>query len=410
MLILIGVSTFLIVVASPVLAGGVGGSRLQLLGVSHPPRRGVRGAVRGGRSGPEAGVGGSLLPALADGVPYAVPVVAMIVALWILIETPRLLAWAGLTSSTLRSDPWLGWAIGVSVGGCGAMWVIAHSGYSQHHLLDGDRRPVHWVVTVTSAVRLIPAATRVRALLLPIVVGGALPAALTSYLLREYYPVELTGSSVSGLTSRLAPYGILLLVGAAVIGVFLLARATRRFSLPILTVVTAFVLGAAVPAALVPLRAGLAEPVPVRNADRYPSTEQAVAAQWLESHSDPEAVVATNMFCWPMGRVEPDCPLRFTWLGGIGGRRMVLGDWSFSAWTQQSYEEGSGMSARPSPWPERLELSLGAAAEDPSGPRCSGRLRRDYWARWLFFDTGATKTRSDSSSGSREPGATRAPT
>ena len=386
MLILIGVSILLIVVASPVLAGSVGGSRLQLLAFASSDV-GYAGLYEEGDP-VLAGIGGWLLPALADGVPYAVPVVAMIVALWILIEIPRLLAWAGLTSSTLRSDPALGWAIGVSVGGCGAMWVVAHSGYSQHHFWTGTVA-LSTVVTVTSAVRLIPAATRVRALLLPIVVGGALPAALTSYLLREYYPVELTGSSVSVLTSRLAPYGILLLVGAAVIGVFLLARANRRFSLPILTVVTAFVLGAAVPAALVPLRAGFTEPVPVRNADRYPSTEQAIAAQWLEGHSDPEAVVATNMFCWPMDRVEPDCPLRFTWLGGIGGRRMVLGNWSYSQATQQGYTETTRMTQQPSPWPERLELSR-EVVTDPTWANL-GRLRRDYQARWLIVDTRASE-------------------
>jgi PAS domain-containing protein len=121
----------------------------------------------------------------------------------------------------------------------------------------------------------------------------------------------------------------------------------------------------------------------------YVSPEQSQAALWLQRHSAPTSVVATNEFCWPMGRDVPDCEKNSAWLSGISGRRLVLGDWSYTSANMSAYDGTVPLTQMPSPWPDRLALSK-QAVENPT-PEVLHRLRAVYGARWIFADRRATR-------------------
>jgi hypothetical protein len=89
-----------------------------------------------------------------------------------------------------------------------------------------------------------------------------------------------------------------------------------------------------------------------------------------------------------MGRDTPHCRINSAWLGGLSGRRMVLGDWTYTSASMSRYNGTAQLDRMPTPWPERRRLST-QAVEHPT-PQLLGRLRRDYGARWIFADTRAT--------------------
>jgi hypothetical protein len=110
---------------------------------------------------------------------------------------------------------------------------------------------------------------------------------------------------------------------------------------------------------------------------------------WLQRHSAANAVVATNIFCWPMGKDTPDCMMNSTWLAGLTGRRMVLGDWTYTSANMGRYDGTVQLNRLPAPWPERRRLSTQAV--DQPTPQVLAQLRRNYGTRWIFADTRATK-------------------
>jgi hypothetical protein len=389
MLVVVAASALLVLVASPVLIGSTGGSHFQFFALLTSDPSYAR--LLGGRP-VLPGAGGWILPAVADGQPNAVPIVVMLLLLWTLTELPRLLCLAGLAVAPLRRDPGVVWGAGVVTGGWGGMWVLAHSGYGQHYFWTVTVA-MATVVVVTNAARLLPKDQRARAFIAPLAMM-ALPAVLTVALLRTRPPVDLAGTTASIVLGRLGPYAVLLGVGlATTAAMVVLRRVGRVWSLPLLTAVTAFALAAALPSAVTALRneserPGGAQPRVGVNF-YYVSAEQQRAALWLNQHSPSAAVVATNMFCWPMGRDVPACQTGFTWLSGLSGRRLVLGDWAYSSATTRNYTGIGRVDQQPSPWPERQELSL-AAVRTPS-PAVLDRLTRDYGASWLFVDTRASK-------------------
>jgi hypothetical protein len=385
----IAMSAVLAAAAAPVLTGSTGGSHPQLLALVTIDPSYAR-LLDGDRVVP--GAGGWLVPALADGLPDAVPVIAMLLLVWVLSETPRLLSLAGLTTRPLRADPGVRWACGVVAGGYGAMWVLAHSGYSEHYF---------WTVTValgtvlsiTNAVRLLPAARRAWTLVLPVVLVAA-PGMVAAHLTTTLDRVDLDGPTWAVIVGRLRPYALMgaALVVSMVVAV-LLRVLVRRWSLPMLTAVTAFALGACLPIAFLTVRDARpprTDPLPkVGRSYAYVSPEQSRAALWLQRNSATTSVVATNQFCWPMGRDTPNCLINSAWLSGISGRRLVLGDWTYTTANFSAYDGTVPINRMPSPWPERVALSR-QAVENPT-PEVLQRLRRDYGARWIFADRRATR-------------------
>jgi hypothetical protein len=381
------VSAVLAAVAAPVLTGSTGGSHLQLFALVTIDPSYAR-LLDGEPVVP--GAGGWLVPALADGLPDAVPVIAMLLLVWLLTETPRLLSLAGLGARPLRSDPGIRWACGVLAGGYGAMWVLAHSGYSEHYFWTVTVA-LGTLLTVTNAVRVLPAARRASTLVLPVVLVAA-PGVVAAYLTTTFDPVDLDAPTWSVIGGRLRPYALML--GALIVAmllVLLLRVLARRWSVPMLTAVTAFALAACLPVAF--LTVWDAQPPrgkpKVGRTYAYVSPEQSKAALWLRRNSASTSVVATNQFCWPMGRDRPSCLVNSAWLSGISGRRLVLGDWTYTTATMDAYDGTVPINRMPSPWPERVALSK-QAVENPT-PAVLQRLRRDYGARWIFADRRATR-------------------
>ena len=379
---------------APILAGSTGGSRLQLFALmtidpSYIELYGDQQVLPGS--------GGWLVPALAERVPDAVPIVAMLLIIWVLAETPRLLSLMGLLSPDLRRDPAVWWACALGAGGYAAMWVLAHPGYSQHFFWT-VANPLMTVVTVTNAVRLLPAARRARTLLAPAMVV-AVPALVAAYLTTRGAPVSVTAPASEVVAGRLKPYAVVLsALAIALVLALLLRRLVEASAVPLLTAVTIFCLAAALPAPFVQLKN--AEPpqwqplptVGVREnpvSYQYVSPEQSAAALWLGQHSAPTSIVATNIFCWPMGEDPPSCPVNSMWLSGISGRRTLLSDWGFSVASLSDYDGTRPMDEHPSPWPERRELSV-AAVQSPTREVLS-RLREDYQVRWIFADDRASR-------------------
>jgi hypothetical protein len=330
------------------------------------------------------------VPALAERLPGAVPVVASVLLLALLGQVPRLLSLAGLAARPLRADPGVRWACGVLVGGFGAMWVLAHPAYGQHYFWTVTLA-LATVLTVTDAVRLLPASRRARTLIGPVAVLAA-PSLVLSYLATRGR-VDLDGPMRSVIEGRLLPYA-LVLAGPAVGALLtvLLRRVAPGWSLPMLTSVTACALAACVPIAAVQVRDArpprLDPPPRVGVTEGYVSPEQQRAALWLNRHSAPTSVVATNVFCWRLGQRDDGCDVNSMWLSGLSGRRMVLSDWTFSSATEAAYDGTRPLNRMPAPWPERRRLSLEAVA-NPT-PQVLERLRRDYGARWVFADRRAS--------------------
>jgi hypothetical protein len=385
----LGVSAALVVGAAPVLAGSTGGSHFQLLALVSIDPSYVR--LFGGEPVLPA-AGGWLVPALAQHLPNAVPVIAMLLVVWLLTETPRLLSLAGFLVRPIRTDPGVLWGCGVVAGGYGAMWALAHPGYSEHYFWTVTIG-LSTVLTVTNAARLLPAPGRARTLVAPMTTVAVL-GAVAAYTTTTFGPVNLDAPVQSVLEGRLRPFALMVAALAVALLVTVLFRMLRRrWALPLLTAVTTFSLAASLPVAFLQLQAArppTMDPLPkVGVSYPYISPEQQRAALWLQRHSAANAVVATNIFCWPMGKDTPDCMMNSTWLAGLTGRRMVLGDWTYTSANMGRYDGTVQLNRLPAPWPERRRLSTQAV--DQPTPQVLAQLRRNYGTRWIFADTRATK-------------------
>ncbi|MBA3529922.1 MAG: hypothetical protein H0T91_11575, partial [Propionibacteriaceae bacterium] len=184
----VGFSALLALGAAPILTGSTGGSHLQLLALVSIDPSYAR-LLDGKPVVPAAG--GWLVPALAERLPDAVPIIAMLLVVWVLTETPRLLSLAGLVVQPLRSDPGVLWACGLVSGGYAAMWVLAHPGYSQHYFWTVTLA-FSTVLTVSNGARLLPASRRARTLIVPLILVSV-PAVVAAYLTTTGDPVDLDG-------------------------------------------------------------------------------------------------------------------------------------------------------------------------------------------------------------------------
>jgi len=386
---LVAASALIAAVAAPFLTGSTGGSHLQLFALVTSDPSYAR--LLDGRP-VIAAAGGWLVPALADRLPHAFAVVGMLLLAWLLTETPRLLSLVGLAARPLRRDPGLRWACGVLLGGYAGMWVLAHPGYSQHYFWSVTLA-LATVVTVTNAVRVLPASRRARTLVPPLLLV-AVPGLLAGYLTTTGARVDLDGPTRAVIEGRLRPYALVLAaLAVAILATFLLRRVARRWSVPLLTAVTAFALAASLPVAA--LQVQRSRPPQLKAGQkvgvvyRYVSPEQQRAALWLNRNSTLTSVVATNVFCWRMEVRTDGCAINSMWLSGLSGRRMVLSDWSFSSVTSARYDGTRPPNSMPTPWPDRLRLSR-AAVENPT-PQVLGRLRTEFGATWLFADRRASR-------------------
>lgn len=388
--LLTAIPVLLVPIAALAVVGSTGGSRLQLFAtLSLDPALGEA----AGNPVTLPGHGGWLAPALANGSGHVWAVGAGLLALFILVELPRLIGLASPLNSTLRHDLGTWWCTGVVGSGFAGLWVLAHPGYSQHYFWR-IVIPLGIVLSVTMVVRLLPGSSR-RALpaVVVVVVAGIAAAAVSA--VADPHPVLLDPTKVIdyAVSDRLVPYALAAAVLAVAIVVLRLVSPRLRWaSVPAVALVTCFVcaMGTTMSgfelARTVQYRSELSAVDPFGS--RYVTGAEQRAALWLGTNSGPTDVVATNVFCVPV-RYRPTCKHVAFWLSGLSGRQLFVGPWAYTEKSLNQYGVGGNLTydRLPSPWPDRVDLSL-EAVRSPSSTVTSDLQKRGV--KWIYADRRAT--------------------
>jgi hypothetical protein len=278
---------------------------------------------------------------------------------------------------------------GAVAGGWGVFLVLAHPALSQGYfsLLAGAVASVFgaWALAVA-----IPSTAGGGRRVGVVLAGGAFIGAAAVTLGRLVTPALPIGqkgfAQKGGLAATVASFAtpVVLVCAVTVAGLVSWAVVRRRVAGlrgwgPGL-VLAAFVLGGPAYGAAEVVRSGLVNLVADRAVPEGVrlrlSPGAAAAMAWVERHTPPDAVLATNRHC-VTGLERPRCPAVAFWVSGLGGRRTVLEGWS--------YTSAATWMGAPSPFPERLAVN-DAVFTDPSTQTIE-RLRREYGASWLVADT-----------------------
>jgi hypothetical protein len=378
----------LIPVAAVAVFGSTDGSRVQLLQtLSLDPA--FDEAV--GFADNLPGRGGWLAPDLAGASSDVWAVVVGLLALYVLTELPRLIGLVGPLGS-LRDDPAMWWCAGVVGSGFAGLWVLSHPGYSQHYF---------WrivialgiVLTVAMIARLLPASPGRGWPAIAVVglAGIGVGAAFT-------YPWPLMPEPVEemsyDMTDRLEPYAVA--AGIVAVTILLLRLGSNRrgwTKVPALALVACFVCAAGATTAVYDLGRSVrlaweGDPVVSPEDHRYVSGDEQRAALWLNEHSDEDDLVATNVFCVPVG-YRTGCHHASFWVQALTGRQLLVGGWAYTEQNLTAYGRGGDVRYHrlPSPWPDRVALSL-RAVQSPNAEVISELERRGV--RWIFADRRAT--------------------
>jgi hypothetical protein len=381
----------LIPVAAIAVIGSTGGSRLQLFQTLalDPAFTEVTGV-----SVSLPGRGGWLAPGLAGSSVHVWATSLGLLALFVLTELPRLIGLLSPISAPLRRDPGTWWCTGVVGSGFCGLWVLAHPGYSQHYF---------WrivislgiVLTVTMIVRLVPDPPR-RAFPAVLVtsLAGVVTAAAFDAADRQSLGLPSLPKGSYAVQERLVPY---LVAIAVVVGTILILRLlSARLGwtrVPAVALVACFVCAAGATSAAYDLersvRHARTEKQVVNPASsRYVSGDEQRAALWLNEHSNPNDVVATNVFCVP-AVYRVDCRHAAFWVAALTGRQLFIGGWAYTEKNLFAYGRGGDVPYQqlPSPWPDRVALSL-EAVRSPSAAAITALERQGI--RWIFADHRAT--------------------
>lgn len=106
------------------------------------------------------------------------------------------------------------------------------------------------------------------------------------------------------------------------------------------------------------------------------------AARYIDEHSDPDDVVATNVHCrHPQAE---RCDNRNFWVSGYTRRQVVIEGWGYTARTNDQGTTHSPNAFLPNPYTTQLRIN-DAAFESPS-LQTLGRLVSTYSVDWLFVD------------------------
>jgi hypothetical protein len=104
------------------------------------------------------------------------------------------------------------------------------------------------------------------------------------------------------------------------------------------------------------------------------------AATWIEEHSDPYDIVATNVHCRkPAAKL---CDNRNFWVSAYTERRIVIEGWGYTQTTNGDYSADTRNAYIPAPDPQRLKIN-DAAFLHPSAATVN-RLVQTYDVRYLF--------------------------
>lgn len=385
----VGSCLVLAFLASTAVTGSTGGSRIQFLHTI-TPSPGFAGLIDEPR--PVPGSGGWLAPVLSLDVPGTWEVGLAAALAVVLAGSCKLVGVLGLVNATIRADPAWWFASGIVVAGFVGMWSLAHPGFSQIYFWS-DVGPLGFALAVAAALLLAPAQSRVRTLVpLGVVTLMGVAAGILATARLHHRP---TGTAAQRAVDLMIPIG--LVVGTVLLlatAQWALSRGRPRPISAMTLVVTVLVASAAVAAS--PTIAETISPAVDRRPISAPrgatlvSAAEQRSALWLRSHSAERDVVATNVMCLPPRFVE-GCNSKAFWVAALTGRRLLLGGWAYTA-ASLSADPSTSYAYRPSPWPDRLRLSL-AATENPT-PQVIARLR-SYGVRFIFADRRAGRVSPD---------------
>lgn len=371
-------------VASFALVGSTGGSRIQFLAALRVQP--FYQAITGDKSYPASG--GWVLPSLASGDARMLLFAAMLVAWYLLIDGPRLLALLGTTVLPARADPAYWWAGGCIAAGTCITLVFSHTGYSEYHFL----RTVATLGSVTAvavAARILGDEIRHRRVWGPLTLAAA-AGFVTAWLIRWLWPDGRIVTTLGDVfVALLMPFLLLALVGTAVVLAVRLVVSPRRWSTGLVVHSMVFVVAASLPAQLSVLThsvyaAATHEPVMVDQTSRFYLTEdEQQAALWLHDNAAVTDVVVSNVFCMPT-RYKPGCPDDAFWISGLSGTQQYLGGWAYTAENLERTNHKTSFLLQPPPWPDRLRDSLDAV-ERPT-PQLLARLAGTSGVDWIVAD------------------------
>lgn len=325
------------------------------------------------------GLGGFLLPGMANASAAGWLFIIGLVVWWALMQAPRLIGLvlppSGPDGVVDRTDPGRWLLGGIVVVGAGGLWTFAHPSLSQGYFFTG-------VLPAAAALTAWALTDRVRNWW--IALAGALAGAVWQLFAPEFGPPARP--SVTGWAWALA---VPVLTTAAVIVVAMLiavaiwrSRAVR--ALPVLLI--AAVAGGSVANAVYQIGGG-AVTVPPKRTTVTPTTITAAemrAALWLDRNAGDEDVVATNVHCSPM-KAQDRCDARGFWVAGLGGRRALVESWGYADEAVAAHgQDGLNYTRQPAPDPALFELN--ERAFRVADPADIARLRDEYGVRWLFAD------------------------
>ncbi|GAB1644785.1 hypothetical protein [Krasilnikovia sp. MM14-A1259] len=336
---------------------------------------------------------GLILPSVRAATPDQRWFIITVLGWWVLTQTPRLLGLTALGIRPTRRDP-AAWLLGgATVAGAGAMWLLWHPSASQLYFFTGAV-PYGAVLTVWLLAVLVPAGG---GWWRPVVaaVAATFGALWGAFAPRVSAPVVPT---MEGWRHALAVPAVRALAGLAILLIVIAAAtlAVRRRApavVPDRRAVAGSLAATAVAAVLgCSLGTGVAAVVdnldkaqgPSKLSDRYVTTPEMRAAQWLDAHAGPDDVVATNVHCQPV-RNRHVCDARAFWVAALGGRRVLVESWGYSdAAVAANGVGGRKYMFQPPPDPG-LYARNERAFTDPTAADLA-ELRRVHRVRWLFAD------------------------
>ena len=359
-------------------SGSTGGSGLQFFGVAR--FRTDYQAITGDTS--PLGTGGLLAPSLTSGDSTAIAGVGVMLGLQLLSSAGLLAGFGLLLVRSTRRDPVAWLLVGALTGAWAGMLLVNHPSAGELYFLRSvvpfAAAAAAWLVAVAfeGRSRRIIAVVSVSALVLGYVFYEATKPA-------RRQPAAPRADQVETLARPLLVAAVLTAV--LVVGWLLINRRWVRqpglgVAIPVL-VVTALSLVALTNRSYVGIRAdGTYRAV---NAVVHPD-EQA-AALWLGAHSKANDVVVTGSWCQSAAPRKAGCDARGYLISGLAGRRTLMEGW---AYTQQALATdgvgGKRYMFQPSPWPDRVQLTLQILTAPTS--ELLEEARTQYGARWIFAD------------------------
>ncbi|MEO7000106.1 MAG: hypothetical protein ABI112_18675 [Terracoccus sp.] len=348
-------------------------------------------ALFGSNGGPLAGAGGFVLPALAEQRPGAVVFVASVTLLFVFGQAFRLLGVVMLPWSPMRRDLAGWWCAGTVVAAYTITFLVAHNGLSQQWFAF-NVSGVSVALTMTALALVWPEHLRRSSRVWAVAtIGAGVVVGAVGPLIGQ---AQTEAGQRPTLTARLLPFGVALAVLALWLGVRAFGAARRRHpwggpslsALGAFALVTLFVGGAVLPGATSWLRRGQVRPI-TSNPGAVVTADEQAAAVWLNRNSAPDDVVIGNVFCRPP-KYRPNCDHSTVWASALTGRRFVLDGWTYIPATAAKYDGTQYMGRIPSPFPERLQLSL-AVVRDPT-PELMCDAVKKFGVKWVFADHRAT--------------------